>query len=496
MVPNARPRSPYGRGSGNAGSASQATNSTTSNQGSVFPAGPKWDSWTATEIRDLENVVNLADPLAVSNAMSRIKPNFVQSEWLKGSHRVAKDPRKFPTATPLQGVRANALAEYAAASVPLHVSDSWTYFGRALNAIAAGSTDIAKHLLYYAELRAMYALLARNGIVLLNMNNVAVLQGATQVIPFPSSSRSVERNEHQAIWVLFRHWAKSPQAVNFFSSTVRMRGISLGDWINRRPLQASVSSVLSGLLDRWGMDIARFSRDREARNEASYSPSRIRPDSPTISPAYVASMYRDVWELLEPGAGNKFESMDQYIARDVFQACAAQDSKRRKKRLPDGYTSFNTLWVDNVLGVGQGRSIAQFLDQHANTTSPGIILQSGVDKSAASMDEQLTSMVGRALILLRFATGAATDLLAQAGCGSHDVRFWKDDMLSTHGIRLPDQPQNDYSTLWPAVANAVDDIDLLDDETDPDEIALVNEELAFSFQLLSGFERVPAWAVS
>ncbi|WP_157593802.1 hypothetical protein [Rathayibacter tritici] len=131
-----------------------------------LPKPQPWESWTGTELNAIDNVVKNARPDEVTNAFARLMPNFPRSTWLEDGHLLGngtKVVKKPPYAEDVS----TAIAEYAAASVPLHASDAWTYFGRAMHAIASGSIEVAQHLLYYSELRAMHALLFRHGVVLL-----------------------------------------------------------------------------------------------------------------------------------------------------------------------------------------------------------------------------------------------------------------------------------------------------------------------------------------
>jgi hypothetical protein len=470
--------------------------SATSKKAKTSSTPPAWDTWSTDEHKAIDEAMGKADPNVIAAAFQRISSNFARSEWLSPGHDVGTDPRSVDAMPPHDSARTLALAEYAAASVPLHVADGWTYFGRAMSALAAGGIEVAQHLLYYSELRAMHALLFRHGVVLLNKKNIALRTTGTVLIPFPASASHVAGNSHQAIWVLFRHWIKTKQATEFCARTLQLRGQPLSKWVDERPMPSSLRSVLGALMERWGMDVARFSSDRELRNQLSYNPTRMLMSPTGVSPEFVADVYQQVWMMLEPETSNAFENLDRYIMRDAFQAFSAQDPDGQSVRVPAEYVSMNEYWVDRVLGSGAGRSVAAFFDRPEEQPPPAVLSNAGQDLSGNNLGVQLTGMIGRAVILLRLATGSAKDLLKESGISSAQVEFWLDDMLSLHGIRLPEGAPRSYLDLYEGISDTVEDLGLLHDEADPADMSLITEQLAREFQTLSGFERVPAWAVA
>jgi hypothetical protein len=465
--------------------------------GASGPKVPEWDRWSLPELGAIDNAVRKADPGEVSRAFARISSNFPNGEWLNTTHRVGKAPRAVTQGPPHGVPLSKSIAEYAAASVPLHVSDAWTYFGRAMSAIAAGSIEVAQHLLYYCELRAMYALLFRHGVVLMNSSNFSLTSAGSLEIPFPSNTtaRRVARNEHQAVWVLFRHWVKSPAASTFCEATIRLRGEPLSKWIAERPLPGSLRGVLGDLMQGWGLDVARFSVDRELRNQLSYNPTRLRPVPTGVTPEYIAGLYEQVWRLLEPDPANAFETLDGFIMRDAFTALKKQDSKRQKVALPPGRTMYQH-WVESVVGAGAAPSVIRLFENPGQHVAPDVYLGAGKSLTGTSLAHQITGMIGRAIILLRFSTGSARGLLSAAGASSTDVKFWVEDMLTMHGIRMPETDPPNYLDLYADVDDSVDEIAVLNGEVKPEDLALITEELAREFTTLSGFERVPAWAVA
>lgn len=455
-----------------------------------------WEKWSASDWTAIEQALRSARPSEVTAAFGRIIPNFSQSEWLEKQHVLGGLVRAETGSAPHKASDALAIAEYVAASVPLHLADAWTYFGRAMGALATGTVEVAQHLLYYCELRAMHALLFRHGVVMLDRQAFVLRKSGTTDIPFPKDSRNFASNTHQGIWVLFKQWLQTPSAASFFGETVMLRSEPLAKWATERPLPSSVSAILGPLMEQWGMDLARFSRDRELRNQVSYNPNRLQLVPTGVTPSFIADLYQQVWMILEPGASNAFDALDRHIARDVFQAFSNLEPDDGAVTVPPQFSSMNEYWVHKVLGEDTGKFVTEFLDKPEEQPSPAIFVDAGRDLASDTLAKQFAGMVGRSLILLRFATGATRSLLSEAGCSGEQVEFWLDDMLALHGIRVPDSAPRDYLDLYDDIVDVVADLDLLASEHDPNGVAIITEMLAKEFQTLAGFERVPAWAVA
>ena len=104
----------------------------------------------------------------LSNLRGRLRR---YDRWLTQSHPYLDVLRAI---RPPQPIDDKAIAEYVAASAPLHASDGWHYLARAFGAISHGDRNTAIHLAYYAELRAAMAILASEGIGVLNYVHVVV----------------------------------------------------------------------------------------------------------------------------------------------------------------------------------------------------------------------------------------------------------------------------------------------------------------------------------
>ncbi len=93
------------------------------------------------------------------------------------------------------------MVAYISASGPCHVIDGWSFIGRAIDATLRGDSYAAIHLGYYAELRAAMALLACEGVGILNSRH------ATIDVKSNTHEFGKGKGTHKIIWPCIQHWA-------------------------------------------------------------------------------------------------------------------------------------------------------------------------------------------------------------------------------------------------------------------------------------------------
>jgi hypothetical protein len=80
-------------------------------------------------------------------------------------------PKHWPQ---FQAMGAPQIIRVLAASAPNHCMDGWSYVSRSLSSLLAGDPHAARHLAYYAQLRAALSLLANLGVGVVDGINFAV----------------------------------------------------------------------------------------------------------------------------------------------------------------------------------------------------------------------------------------------------------------------------------------------------------------------------------
>src|SRR5262249_49786567 len=145
------------------------------------------------------------------------------------------------------------------------------FLGRAIDASLRGDRDVARHLSYYAELRAAMALLASEGLAIFDKKHFVVdATGSPSQIP-----NSV--GTHAMVWQLLAAWCQLPKAASLVGQIIVVEGISLATWLGHFGLASNTAlqPVAADWLKTWGLDLKQLGQDRAARNESSYRPTAL-----------------------------------------------------------------------------------------------------------------------------------------------------------------------------------------------------------------------------
>ena len=115
--------------------------------------------------RNLTRIQSVS-PNDVAKTLGGLHAFFVERRWIGQRNRYAQDTISTIRAEANPGplVAPKQLSQYIAASIVLHCSDGWSFFGAAVSSLLHGDPHRARHLAYYAELRAAMSLLAAFGI--------------------------------------------------------------------------------------------------------------------------------------------------------------------------------------------------------------------------------------------------------------------------------------------------------------------------------------------
>src|SRR6266540_3509352 len=154
-----------------------------------------------------ERMVGLASVPALEQTFASLFSPPRRRSWLVKSNRYLVDcVDRIEVDKRARAVVQSDLGQYIAASAPLHCADGWTLLGRALGSHLRGDPDTARHLAYYAELRAAVSLLASAGLGIFDRDHF-VLDASGSVRQF------AERlGTHVATWEVLTCWAGLPVA--------------------------------------------------------------------------------------------------------------------------------------------------------------------------------------------------------------------------------------------------------------------------------------------
>lgn len=331
---------------------------------------------------------------------------------------------------------------YVVASAPLHAADGWSYLGRSISAQLCGDTAAGIHLAYYAELRAAMSLLAAGGIGVLRRKHF-VIKASGECVLVPSGPPT-----HDMVWESLRIWAGGADASDIVGNAITPAGTPIADWITGHPGLAGWRPLAVDWLLSWGVDIRDYTADQIARNTASYRPSRL--GGPRLPPAdAVRDAVVSLWSLLEPG-DSPFALLDKSLLRLAIKEGRRASGLRRRMR-----TIAEELVQRAAVPPESARNLADFL---ATDETPRLLIDAGLSSPiwAASHIRQMTS---RATLLLRVATGAATDMLQRARILPDELSFWREDVGTSHGYWQPGAPPRPLTDLWADVEAALLDVD-------------------------------------
>ena len=334
-----------------------------------------------------------------------------------------------------------------AATGPSHCLDGWTFLSRALAALLSGDTHTARHLAYYAQLRAALSLLHCHGIGIFNGVNFAVdVSGKLHHIDIDGRAKR-GLGTHSAAWAVLRGWADQRDTAKVFLNSVKFRGVSLLDCIGALWPSAAAAPLVSKVIKTWGVDLKRSAEEQESRNISSYCAHAFNAADSKLSSRL--DLVQSIWRGLEPDGGSGFPTLDRHLLRKFLELMKAEQSKITPQRnLWD--TAFPRLDPRVRACVTQGflERVEEPLDllvfSHADSKQPG----------------DVHAMVSRALLLLRSATAVVRSAFvdAQFDLLADDLQPWFDTVGIDRGFWSANQPLERFEDLWDVVSYAVADL--------------------------------------
>ncbi len=391
-----------------------------------------------------------ASEKAISGTLGRLKKNLRFNRWITASNPYRANPiRMLLTAPPSDP---GALAQYIAASCPVHAADGWAYLGRAIGCHIRGDRFGARHLGYYAELRAGMSLLAGQGVGIFDRHHVIIDEfGAAHRLPKFTGGRWP--GTHQIVWLALSHWADLVRSADTVSSTVTIGGHGLLDWLQQFAAATNVRVIAKKWLRNWGLDLQRLADDRDARNEASYRPTRLSSGQP-LGMLAGASVIREMWATWEPRTANPFETLDRYLLRLSLEEAFRGPTGIEPANDPTGFAARVEA---TLVGLGFSGGVLtawrDFLTRSADPHDPSI-LRHAAGSNATSSPWHHVEVMARATLLLRLSTGVAARLLVEADLDRAALAFWWQSLGEEAGLWEPGAEPTQFTDLWADVEDA------------------------------------------
>lgn len=370
-----------------------------------------------------------ADTSCIVNALAQFRTQ-ARPAWLSVSHPYPDGV--LPTGgTALKAVAARHLIDVIAVRGPLHAVDGWGYIGRALSALLSGQAHAARHLAYYAELRAAMSILANAGIGILNRHHVVIdSSGDVQFIS--------NRPTHEIAWLALAAWCGQPSSLERLITPVQLAGASLVVPF-REFFPAEILSPARELMLNWGFDLQLGAMDREQRNLSSYQPTALTPLR--TAPAQDADFLKMFWSVFRP---NGVE-----LERQLFRILLETEAKSHGLQVSDYESQYDRLLEGTKAVVPFDfltRAVApydhDFINHLANRDQPA----------------PPYAMLCRAGLLLRLATGMAEENLRSAGVRpAVDLDAWWQGFGVDQGFWAPNASPISTADLWEDIDLAIED---------------------------------------
>ena len=377
--------------------------------------------------------------------MASLQENWAAKRWLSNDNSYRKDPIGEIKRKKESEQNSSHLSEYIAASVIVHCFDGWSYLGRALEAEMTGVPDIARHLGYYAELRAAMSLLASEGIGV--FNNIHIIATNEKCIPVES-----KKSPHVFTWEALEDWAESQKSTNAVLRIVKPGGIPLEDWF--RQISGSADFVATDWLRQWGLDLSRLADDRSARNFVSYRPTSFTSSGPKPISETMDSILR-FWRICDPEATGGFPVLDRHLLRISLELIFKGTYKQHPKKVA-GYSKAIRRMLDGLNPMGKLDWWERFLNYKIEANSLEIVTDAR-GKEESSHPHHSKQVLARAALLLRVATGSAEDLLTEAEPGLRSkLSFWLDDISVRRCLWSKSNPPSSLQDLWLDVEESLD----------------------------------------
>jgi hypothetical protein len=372
----------------------------------------------------------LADPNVVINALSRFRSQACPP-WLPAAHPYPDGA--LPTGSAAFAAVSGAdMLEVIAVRGPLHAIDGWTYLGRAFSSLLSGQAHAARHLSYYAELRAALSILASSGIGVFNRRNAVVdAAGAVHIMSNHAT--------HDMAWLALAEWSVSAASLERLIKPIQLAGASLLEPF-REFFPAQASTAAGELMAEWGFDLQQGTTDRDQRNWSSYQPTALGPLITT--PAQDSVFLKMFWNACRPNG----VELERHLLRILIE----REARAHGQEVYEYPHSHARLQESTKVVVP-----FDFLTRVDEPVDHDFLIR----LSDRSLPSPPYAMMCRAGLLLKLATGMAEENLRAAGIQPvHHFNNWWQEFGANHGLWRPDRPPATTADLW-------DDIDLALEES-------------------------------
>ena len=467
------------------------------------------------ELNVIDGVMNASREGVVNVLNERIAIWCRQNKWLQNdnhykancirtlSRELSKRRVRNPRGTRIPRLSSHAdLKDYIASSAILHCSDGWHYLGKAILANLLGDMDIARHLGYYAELRAAMAILASEGIGIFNQIHISIntSRSCTQFRPGDCQAVCEGSGTHKVTWGFLKEWANTQPARNLLEVIITPSSVPLSVWVAEfLPGGRIWQSFASDWLTTWGVDLQKLALDGISRNEASYRPTELK-ERPFNPPSEALRFVKNAWLPYEPSVTSRFDLLDRHLLRLLLENVFNAENNFTRDQFPERYRTWITeLLIRMAHHLPVQHHWLPFLLRDIEPDDLDILGRAEMANLDILDPSHHSSVISRASLLLRIASGSCANLLEEADIDRAELAFWWQPLGERYGIWPPNAEPDDFTTLWAEVEESIEKLELWE-VNNPDIDAIgsyhhIRQELSEEILILSSFERVGLWGL-
>jgi hypothetical protein len=383
----------------------------------------------------MANPLQAADEVTVrasdtGHIRAKLMALSARQTWLSAGHSI-------PSGNPPGNAAAfNAhppadIIELVAVRGPLHGIDGWGYLARALSALISGDGHAARHLAYYAELRAALSILANDGIGIFNRQN--------RVVDSHGDLLTLEnRGTHDMCWATLAFWAAEPGSIDKLLQATRINGAPILDAIQTFFPGMSAGSLGGTLIQEWGFDLRNGHEDRDERNLSSYSPNDLTPAE--TSPADDVAFVRTLWNAFEPNTW----SLERHLLRKLLELLQGVVGGAGLSERANEYDHLDERIRSSVS--------MDFLVRIVEPENHPLLMAASSNAKPAPAH----SMIARGALLLALAGGMSGENLRESMIRPFEhLRGWWHAYGSERGLWAPGREPDDMMELWLEVSDAL-----------------------------------------
>ncbi len=437
-----------------------------------------------------KNKLSMASSSAIANIFQSLYSNFSYGEWLHTNAYLVNTTKTIEDHFKNSCIIDLDLCNYIAASIPTHCMDGWSFLGRALHCIMRGDPNTARHLAYYAELRAAMSLLASGGIGVFNNSHVVIDQNQhAQELQGVST--------HPFTWLALENWAATPQAANIIGEIIKIDHYPLKDWLTEYSASGILSSLASYWLSTCGLDLNILITDRDARNIVSYRPSHI-TQLANVTALDSGRFISNFWSTLNPFHATRFNQLDRYLIRKSLKKINLDIPLVDVNGVQLSYDDRISRMLNKFSFTNLMKNSWQDFFVNNNYPDPFILTEAEKRRSFTDPQHHL-EVISRATLLLRIATGVCFQLINNSSYSSSDLQFWWNNLGIEKGLwnerNKPGTNSGDIVSLWDEVDNAINKMDAwMSRVSRPSYSGLIKTQNT-SLRILEGCERIGLWGL-